>query len=231
MSALSHYIEDEGIATTGISLVREHTERMQPPRALWVPYELGRPLGVPSDAAFQHRVMAAALALLDAKSGPVLEDYPEEAPVSGSGEGWSCPVSFSAAPTDDSDPVAAVAREMDSLKPWFEMSMERRRRTTIRAGVDQIDKLLELVATPLTSPDKAVDAREFKHAIEDLKVFYLEAATARPGELASAEVNAWLWGETALATLYRTLGEHLAESQDDALRHVAESVLVPRIYS
>ena len=36
--------------TTGISLVRENTASMQPPRALWVPFPLGRPLGVPDDA-------------------------------------------------------------------------------------------------------------------------------------------------------------------------------------
>ena len=82
MSALGHYIETAGIATTGISLVRDHTERMRPPRALWVPFELGRPFGAPGDAGFQHRVLAAALALLDAPSGPVLADFPDDAPTS-----------------------------------------------------------------------------------------------------------------------------------------------------
>ena len=72
MGALGHYLESEGIATTGISLVREHTEAMQPPRFLWVPFPLGRPLGAPGDAAFQHRVIRAALSLLEAPAGPVL---------------------------------------------------------------------------------------------------------------------------------------------------------------
>ena len=61
MSALGHYLEEEGIATTQISLIREHTEAMKPPRALWVPFVLGRPFGVPNDAAFQRRVVLAAL--------------------------------------------------------------------------------------------------------------------------------------------------------------------------
>ena len=73
MSALSHFLESEGLSTTGISLVREHTEAMAPPRSLWVPFPLGRPLGAAGDAAFQHRVIAAALVLLDRPEGPVLE--------------------------------------------------------------------------------------------------------------------------------------------------------------
>ena len=80
MSALSDYLEREAIMTTGISLVRENTESMQPPRSLWVTFPLGRPLGKPGDPAFQHRVIAAALELLNCESGPVLADYPEDAP-------------------------------------------------------------------------------------------------------------------------------------------------------
>ena len=96
MSALSHFLESEGLATTGISLVRPHTEQMEPPRALWVPFELGRPFGAPADAAFQRRVLEAALGLLDMGPRPVLEDFPDDAPVTDApiGENWGCPVSF-----------------------------------------------------------------------------------------------------------------------------------------
>lgn len=70
MGALAHYFEEEGLSTTQISLVREHTEAIRPPRALWVPFELGRPLGQPNDSEFQMRVLRACLGLLDADSGP-----------------------------------------------------------------------------------------------------------------------------------------------------------------
>ena len=75
MGGLAHYLEEEGIATTQISLIREHTERVRPPRALWVPFELGRPLGLPDDSELQTRVLMAALRLLEAGDGPVLEDF------------------------------------------------------------------------------------------------------------------------------------------------------------
>ena len=72
MGGLAHYLEQDGLATTQISLIRLHSEKIRPPRALWVPFELGRPLGPPNDEAFQHRVLKAALDLLAAPSGPVL---------------------------------------------------------------------------------------------------------------------------------------------------------------
>ena len=81
--------------TTGISLVRENTMSMQPPRALWVSFPLGRPLGKPDDAGFQHRVIDAALNLLTKPSGPVLADYPEDAPLVALSDAPACPVSFS----------------------------------------------------------------------------------------------------------------------------------------
>ncbi|MBT5161958.1 MAG: hypothetical protein HOL89_19300, partial [Alphaproteobacteria bacterium] len=49
MSALGHFLEEEGIATTIISLIRVHSEKVRPPRSLFVPFELGRPLGAPND--------------------------------------------------------------------------------------------------------------------------------------------------------------------------------------
>lgn len=63
MSALGHYLEEEGIATVVIALIRPQAENTRPPRALWVPFELGRPIGPPGDAAFQKRVILAALGI------------------------------------------------------------------------------------------------------------------------------------------------------------------------
>src|SRR5207237_4861990 len=65
------------MATAAISLIRPQTENTRPPRALWVPFELGRPFGPPSDPAFQKRVILAALRLLEREDGPgIIEDFP-----------------------------------------------------------------------------------------------------------------------------------------------------------
>ena len=94
MGAISFYLERHGIMTTGISLVRENTEALAPPRALWVTFPFGRPLGKPGDPAFQHKVIAAALDLLNRPSGPVLEDFPYDAPSVEVASSPACPVSF-----------------------------------------------------------------------------------------------------------------------------------------
>jgi len=78
VSALAHYLEEEGLATVAISLIRPQTENTKPPRALWVPFELGRPFGPPNDPEFQKRVVRTALQMLELEHGPVvIEDFPE----------------------------------------------------------------------------------------------------------------------------------------------------------
>jgi hypothetical protein len=76
---LARALEAEGIATTCISMVREHTEKTKPPRALFVPFPFGHALGRPDDPALQHRVLRAALELFEAPAGPVLRDFPADA--------------------------------------------------------------------------------------------------------------------------------------------------------
>ncbi len=57
-------IEKAGIPTVSVSVLREVTERVDPPRALFVDFPLGYPLGAPQDAALQTRIILAMLALL-----------------------------------------------------------------------------------------------------------------------------------------------------------------------
>lgn len=137
MSALGHYFEREGIATTQISLVREHTELMVPPRALWVPFMLGRPFGAPGIPEFQRKVLIAVLRLLEAGQGPVLEDFPEDAPADGKNngmEGFACPVNFakpSSTEHESTDPEEVLLAEMARLQPWYDLAQRRRGRTTV----------------------------------------------------------------------------------------------------
>src|SRR6202035_4955797 len=92
VSALGHYLEEDGIPTVAISLIRAQTENTKPLRALWVPFELGRPFGPPSDAAFQKRVRLPAVRLLERERGPVIiEDSPEADPRERPDPAWRPP--------------------------------------------------------------------------------------------------------------------------------------------
>ena len=140
VGALGHFLESEGIATTQISLIYEHTAAIRPSRALWVPFELGRPLGIPNDPIFQKRVLTAALDLLAEKSGPILAEYPEPAPSRpDSEEPWVCPVNLGSPKSDVelADTVSEVLGEISELSPWFELGRERRGRSVF--GVSQLN--------------------------------------------------------------------------------------------
>jgi len=68
-------IERTGIATVSISLLHEVSDVIRPPRALFVPYRLGFPLGEPNNPELQHRIIAAALSLLVRNDVPLIEDF------------------------------------------------------------------------------------------------------------------------------------------------------------
>jgi D-proline reductase (dithiol) PrdB len=72
---IQRQIEFTGITTVSISLLREITEKTRPPRALFVPFPLGYPLGEPNNVDLQTRIMRAAFALLPRNDCPVLEPF------------------------------------------------------------------------------------------------------------------------------------------------------------
>ena len=220
--------------------MREHTEKLNPPRALFVPFELGRPVGVPDDAGFQRRVLDAAFALFDRAEGPVIEDFPEDAPGGPSGDmsGWVCPVNLTppsnAAEADGV--LAAVRQELDQLRPWHQFAQERRGRTTVGLSGLDIDEATDFIARFLEDPaiDSPIEGMDLpqalKFAADDFKAWYLEAATARPGPGGSAELADWFWRETAGGTFIMDLCLACRGVEGPMMQLLGHKVLVPRVY-
>jgi hypothetical protein len=239
VSGLAKFLEDEGLATTLIALVRKQAQDVGPPRALWVPFPLGRPFGVPGDAAFQTRVLKAALDLLERDSGPVLEDFPDDAPEDGiedDGDGWVCPVSFpKPEAASEGERLDAVLAEIQELAPWYELSLGRRGRTTVgtsglkpEAAARFIAHFTEDMATPSPLEGVAV-ADALRLASEDIKAYYFEAATAQPGAGSSKAVLLWFWFETQAALLIRALRDVCVTSEDPAVFDVGDFMLVDNL--
>lgn len=197
---IAHYLESEGIQTAGIALFREIAETMKPPRILWVSFPLGRPLGKPSDAAFQTEVIKRALQLLDAEQGPVLEDYPIDLPDIDTPPP-ACPVSFQRK-RDDESWHGRLSKEVGSLTPWYELGLKRRGRTTVgvsESSIANIVKELTTWADDVTQPFP--EPSWLKLALEDLKSFYSEAITAQPGDYDAGYSDALIFDDTALGDL------------------------------
>jgi hypothetical protein len=65
-------IERAAIPTASVTLCREITERVAPPRALFVDFPFGYPLGAPNDAALQTEIIRSMLALLTETVPPAI---------------------------------------------------------------------------------------------------------------------------------------------------------------
>ncbi len=240
MSALGHYFEREGIATTQISLVREHTELMVPPRALWVPFMLGRPFGAPGIPEFQRKVLIAVLRLLEAGQGPVPEDFPEDAPADGKNngmEGFACPVNFakpSSTEHESTDPEEVLLAEMARLQPWYDLAQRRRGRTTVGLSGIPVRQAAQFIASQLGNQslptyDARMSAGEaLKRACDDIKAFYAEAVSAQPGNLDSHGIDQWFWVDTQAGKLFLQLRDICVASPDRTMQLLGKSMLVPR---
>ena len=236
MGALGHYLESEGLATASISLIRLHSEKIRPPRALWVPFELGRPLGVPDDVAFQARVLRTLINLLDAPSGPVLEDYPEDVPHAGASDmtGMACPIRFERAAQKDETLAGAVRREIGQLQPWFDLGRERRGRTTFGAAGLEIGAVVDVLSAWAdqrpsgTATADRTPLADLKLAVEDLKAYYLESAAAQPSGMTSRDFAEWFWGETEGAKLLAAVQRACVASSDPAVRTTGTNYIIPR---
>ncbi|OFW05344.1 MAG: hypothetical protein A3G20_00650 [Acidobacteria bacterium RIFCSPLOWO2_12_FULL_59_11] len=71
-------LEEAGITSVSISQLQEVSQKVKPPRALFVPYRLGYPLGKPHDPALQQKIILQALKLLERSDLPVLASFQPE---------------------------------------------------------------------------------------------------------------------------------------------------------
>lgn len=221
MCGLAHYFEDEGLATVVVALVREHVVAMHPPRAIWVPYQLGRPFGAPDDPGLQTRVLRAALALLDNPGpAPLLEDFLEQAPEGDAG--WTFPGTIN---------HGSLQAEVESVHPFWQQVRDRSGGSTIGISGLSPEQAVEYIETfhsdePMSNPKGMSAIARARFAIDDIKAYYLEAATAGQGRPSSFQLQEWFWQQTLAGAMIRDFQERARTSEDNNLRLIAGS-LVP----
>jgi hypothetical protein len=231
------------VATASISLIREQSEAVRPPRALWVPFALGRPLGSAGDPEFQKRVIRSALGMLATAKEPTIEDYPIEAPEEAGPGVWACPVSFPAA-ADDSIAARLVA-EVTRLAPWAAETRASRGRTLFGASgatPDQYETLARALGgiadggNVTASPDIGIDwafpmPLLVRHIADDLRTFYHEAIAAQPGPGAPnhAALTDWIFNGTALGDALQAIAGHLTK-HDTPIDLLVRGLLIPEGY-
>lgn len=202
-------------------------------------FELGRPLGVPNDPAFQKRVILAALKLFERAKGPVIEDYPEDAPMTGEETiGPACPVDFSqedAALTETGSLCAALKKEMRSLRPWYDLSVQKRGRTTVGISGVSLDSLGDFICaflegeTPENPRDDISLPYTLNFATDDLKAYYFEAVSTQPRqESASSRVlSDWFYQETVAGEVLFAVRDSCIDSEDRLMKFICNLLIIP----
>jgi hypothetical protein len=236
VSALGHYIEEEGIATVAISLIRPQTENTKPPRALWVPFELGRPFGPPSDPAFQKRVILAALRLLERADGPILiEDFPDDDPRAQPDPAWGPP--FATRPVDAASAAALadwLEADATSLREAHRRWVAQRGWTTVGLSGLTIGDAARYAADWLRGAAPPSQREGFsgplllRFAVDDIKAYCLEAAAAGSAKPSSRQLGDWLWNETAVGAAIDALRAELLASEDERQKLVG-GFMVPAV--
>jgi hypothetical protein len=185
-------------------------------------------------------VLRAALTLLEAPAGPVLDEFPEDAPVHEEGlSGFACPVNFDGPPADlSATDVLRVGlqREIGQLRTWYELGVARRGRTTVGVSGMAPEDLGTFIGdfldagTPSNPRPDLPLATLFRFAVEDLKSYYFEAVTAQPGQPAvdSTALADWFWRETTAARVLFAVHDACQRSEVPGIQVVANNFLIPR---
>jgi hypothetical protein len=229
---LARALEAHGVATTAISLVREHTEKIKPPRALFVPFPFGHAFGRPGDADLQGRVLRAALDLLDAPAGPVLRDFPDEAEPGDQPPAPRQASTIQPSPRVPADVVAETAGMRTRHDQWLGKFGGRTAFGLSRVPVDRFDDVARFLRRFAAGEDADMTERPadtplpafIRWCADDLKTLFFEGYLAVTPDAGGDEIARWFWGETAAGQLLRRVGDRLNASDDPKWKAAAFGV-------
>ena len=235
MSALGHYLEEEDIATVAVVSIRPQAENTKPPRALWVPFELGRPYGPPNDPALQRRVVLAALGMLVEDGGPVrIIDFPDDDPRARPDPAWQPPFIPATVATGSAESLASrLEAEILLLEGAHRRWMEQSGRSTVGLSGLAIGDSARYVAAwlrgkaPPCPRDRFSAPLILRFAVDDLKAYCLEAAASGSAKPSSLQLTDWFWNETATGAAIHILRELLQTQEDERLRLIVSNFIVP----
>ncbi len=235
---MAHMLEERGLPTTVLALVLPQVEKTRPPRALMLPFMLGRPLGEPNDVPFQRRVLLQALKLLERADGPVLlEHFPDDNPSWFDRPDW-----VPAVPLPEPDALhgataweAALRIEWATVLPVWERFKARFGRTTVGLAGQPPEAWPSFATAFLdgslpTVPLHDTPALALRFLADDLKALYGETVQAEGAPPSARQIDMWFWRRTVAGQLLIALRNASMASENNALRTVGGRFFVPVPY-
>jgi hypothetical protein len=231
-------LEERGLPTVVLALVLPQVEKTRPPRALMLPFMLGRPLGEPNDIPFQRRVLLQALHLLERSDGPVLlEHFPDDNPSWFDRPDWTPAVTL---PTPAALQGAAAwetafRAELSTVMPAWDRFKARFGRTTVGLA-GQPPEAWPAFATAFldgalpTVPLHDTPALALRFLADDLKALYGEAVQADGAPPSARQIDQWFWSRTVAGQLLIALRGAALISENNALKTVGGRFFVPVPY-
>ena len=177
-------------------------------------------------------MLRAALKLLERPTGPVLENFPEEAPDAEVEEdGWVCPIAFQKA--EDLGLGERLRREIQQYRTWYDLGVERRARTTVGASSMDIDAAAAFLAAhaegegPDSSDPEVSTIRMLRLVVDDIRTFLFEAADAQPGSATPRQLNEWFWTATVSGEAIQLLWRKALAAETPDMARLARTI-IPR---
>lgn len=213
---LARVLEEAGIATVGLSLVRRQAENIKAPRFLHCEFPLGRPLGKPLDRAFQTDVIRRAFALLGRSDVPVIEDHPDVIE-----DQTDVPATCTLPPRHDPDAHAAVDEALGLRPAYNRQLVAADGRTAVGrvGGPDEIGGLIEKMVLLAEHGDLIAvgwDALSVRAAAQDIRAYYEEAGLALSDHVPGArQLESWFYSLTETGPVINAVSNALKAAGEE----------------
>lgn len=186
-------------------------------------------MGAPLEPEFQASVLSELIDMFalprPADGGCVLREFSRDAPASQPRRGWQGP---------DLSAAVSLAAEVAALADAHRQFVRITGRSTVGLTGLTVPQAAEFFASfehgtkaplPLVGVSPLV---QFRFAVDDLKAFYLEAASAGDAGICAVQLQDWLWNQTRLGRLLRAYRAGSLDGADKRRELVGGKFLVPR---
>lgn len=216
MGVLARVLEEAGIATVGLSLVRRQAENIKAPRFLHCEFPLGRPLGKPGDREYQTDVVRQALSLLERTDVPVVVDHPDVID-----DETEHAAACALPPRHDANLHPAVD-EAQGLRPAYTRQVAAAGGRTAVGRVADPDSIGDLIGKFVILADTgSLEAAGFdldtvRAASQDVRAYYEEAGLALSDHVPAArQLESWFYQHTQTGAVIRAAAGALEAAGED----------------